>query len=82
MRLSEFILLGEEEKKGTVLHEGILLAKRETEDYKVFLFGLDAYYLEMYCNRKSKNVDEYRVFDNTRLLSPYLHSIPLDDLLR
>ena len=43
MRLSEFILLGEEEKKGTVLHEGILLAKRETEDYKVFLFGACAF---------------------------------------
>lgn len=82
MRLSHFILLHEEEKKRTVLHVGVLLAKRDSLDCKVFLFGLGDYYVEMFCNRQSKTVEEYRAFDNTRFLSPYLHSISLDDLLK
>lgn len=82
MRLSQFILLGEEEKKNAVLHEGILLAKRDTESCKIFLFGLDDYYVELFCNRQSKAVEEYRAFENTRLLSPYLKTISLDDLLK
>jgi hypothetical protein len=82
MRLSDFILLSEMEKKKTVLHEGILLAKRDSKDCKVFLFGLDDYYVEMFCNRQSKAVEEYRAFENTRLLFPYLQSISLDDLLK
>lgn len=82
MRLSDFIVLGEEEKKGTVLHRGVLLAKRDSKNCKVFLFRLGDYYVEMFCNRQSKAVEEFRAFGNTRLLSPYLHTIPLDDLLR
>ena len=82
MRLSHFILLSEEEKKKTVLHEGILLAKRDVEDCKIFLFGLSDYYVELFCNRQSKAVEEYRAFGDTRFLSPYLKTISLDDLLK
>lgn len=82
MTLSHFILLSEEDKKETVLHKGILLAKRDTVDCKIFLFGLNDYYVELFCNRQSKAVEEYRAFDNTRLLSPYLQTISLDDLLK
>jgi hypothetical protein len=81
MRLSEFILLSEEEKKAVVLHNGVLLAKRDGEGCKVFLFGLDDYYVEMFCNMQNKRIEEYRVFDTTRLLLPYLQTISLDDLL-
>ena len=81
MRLSNFILLSEEEKKNTVLHQGILLAKRDTEVCKIFLFGLNDYYVELFCNRQSKAVEEYRAFGDTRFLSPYLKTISLDDLL-
>lgn len=81
MKLSEFILLNEEEKKGTVLHQGVLIGKRESRDCKVFLFGMDKYYVEMFCNMQNKQVEEYRAFRNGHLLTPYLQNIPLDDLL-
>lgn len=81
MKLSDFILLGEQEKKLTVLHEGILIGKRSKCDYLVFLFQMDRYYVETYCNMKNKSIEEYRVFDNTTLLKPYLEAIPIDDLL-
>ena len=81
MRLSEFILLDEDEKKSTVLHQGVLLAKRSSFDSMVFLFQLGGYYVEAYCNPMDKAIEEYRVFDNIDALKPYLDAIPLDNLL-
>jgi len=81
MRLSEFILLNEQEKKSTVLHKGVLLAKRSSFESMVFLFQLGNYYVEAYCNPADKSIEEYRMFDNIDILNPYLEAIPLDSLL-
>lgn len=81
MRLSDFILLSQEEKKLTVFQEGIPLAKRDANDCKVFLFQLGDYYVETFCNMHNKVIEEYRVFGDTQLLQPYLQAIPIDDLL-
>ncbi|HTI10672.1 MAG TPA: hypothetical protein VL832_19015 [Puia sp.] len=81
MRLSEFILLNEDEKKSTVLHKAVLLAKRSDIDSMVFLFQLGSYYVEAFCNPSNKAIEEYRMFDNIDVLTPYLEAIPLDNLL-
>lgn len=81
MRLSEFILLNEDEKKSTVLHQGVLLAKRSSFESMVFLFQLGSYYVEAYCNPANKAIEEYRMFENTDVLTPYLEAIPIDSLL-
>jgi hypothetical protein len=81
MRLSEFILLNEDEKKLTVLHQGVLLAKRSSFESMVFLFQLGSYYVEAYCNPVNKAIKEYRMFENTDVLTPYLEAIPIDNLL-
>ncbi len=81
MKLSDFILLNEDEKKLTVLHQGVLIAKRTHFDDLVFLFHLGNYYVEAYCNSESKAIEEYRVFDNLKFLNPYLETIRIDDLL-
>jgi hypothetical protein len=54
MKLSDFTLLSDYEKKGTLLHRGVLLAKREAVGCKVFLFDMNDYYVEMFCNMRSK----------------------------
>jgi len=81
MRLSEFILLNEDEKKLTVLHQGVLLAKRSSFESMVFLFQLGSYYVEAYCNPTNKAIEEYRMFENIDVLQPYLDAIPIDKLL-
>jgi len=81
MKLSDFILLSEEEKKMAVLHHGVLIAKRNNFDYMVFLFQLGAYYVEAYCNQQNKAIEQYNAFESTKLLVPYLETIPIDDLL-
>jgi len=81
MRLSDFILLSEEEKKRTVLHQGALLARSEQDDRMVFLFQMEDYYVETFCNPQSKAIEEYRAFGDTALLQPYLQAISLRGLL-
>jgi hypothetical protein len=81
MKLSDFILLNEEEKKLTVLHLGVLVGKRQLYGQMVFLFQLDNYYVETYCNGRSKAVEEYRVSYNIETVSPYLESISLKGLV-
>lgn len=81
MRLSDFILLNEEEKKQTVLHEGVLIAKRKHSESLIFLFHLGNFYVETFCNTGNKAIEEYRVFDTTKPLFPYLDAIRIDELL-
>ena len=81
MKLSEFIALPEDHKRSTVLTQGVAIAKRELSNQLVFLFQLNEYYVETFCCCKSKEIIEYRVFQNTKQLEPYLDEIRIDDLL-
>lgn len=81
MKLSEFIALPEDHKRSTVLTQGVAIAKRELSNQLVFLFQLNEYYVETFCCCKSKEIIEYRVFQNTKQLEPYLEAIRIDDLL-
>jgi hypothetical protein len=81
MKLSEFIALSEEQKRSTVLTQGVAIAKRHLGDHLVFLFQLQSYYVETYCSYDNKEIQEYRVFQSTKQLTPYLEEIPIDHLL-
>jgi hypothetical protein len=81
MKLSEFILLSEGEKKWLVMHRAALLAKRTYPDLIVFLFQLDDYYVEVYCNMPGKAIDEYRVLPDTNAIRHYLDAIAIDELI-
>jgi len=45
-----------------------------------FLFQMDHFYVETFCNLETKGVTQYRVFAHTKLLQPYLESIAIDSL--
>lgn len=81
MKLSDFILLGEEEKKLAVLHEGVLIGKRKRPALMIFLFQIESFYVEAYFSSDNKGIKEFRVSNRTVLLQPYLEGIPIDDLL-
>jgi hypothetical protein len=81
MKLSDFILLNEEEKKIAVLHTGVLIGKRKDIDTVAFLFRVDNYYVEAFFNSGNKTIREFRMFNHTTLLQPYLDSIRIDDIL-
>ncbi len=82
MKLSDFILLDEKEKTSVCLHMGILVAKRNFKHCMIFLFSMENYYVETFCNLKSNTVEEFRAFEGTALLEPYLKKISILDLLK
>ncbi|HEV7782910.1 MAG TPA: hypothetical protein VGO58_16655 [Chitinophagaceae bacterium] len=81
MKLSEFIGLPEDHKRSTILTQGVAIAKRELPGQLVFLFQLQEYYVETFCCCKSKEILEYRMFQNTKQLAPYLEAIEIGHLL-
>ena len=81
MKLSEFILLNEEGKKRTVMNNAVALAQITYPDIIIFLFQLDSYYIEAYCNKASLTIEEYKVLPDVNAIGHYLEAIPIDDLL-
>ena len=81
MKLSDFILLDINEKKHAVMHQGVLIAKRTSSREFIFLFQMDHFYVEAFCNLSDKQVGEFRASADTALLMPYLDAIALDDLV-
>ncbi len=75
MKLSEFIVLPQEEKRSAVLREGVPVAQRALEKQMVFLFQLPEFFVETYCSKESKQVEEYRTYCQPRHLQPYLEKI-------
>jgi hypothetical protein len=81
MKLSEFILLNEEDKRYAVMNNAVALAQRSYPDFIVFLFQLDAFYVEAFCSKTDRSIQEYRALPDANAISHYLEAIPIDDLL-
>ena len=81
MKLSEFILLNEGDKKYVIMYNAVALAQRTYPDFVIFLFQLDHYYIEAYCNKANKTIEEYRVLPDTNSIGHYLEAIPIENLI-
>lgn len=81
MKLSDFIMLNGEEKKQAVLQKGVLIAKRKNLRSIAFLFQVQNFYVEACFNVENKDIEEFRVFDHTTFLQPYLDDIQIDGLM-
>ena len=82
MKQSDYLLLSLEEKGRVALCEGVLIGKRTTDKHLIFLFQVNTFYIELFCNLESRLMEEVRMFNETTPLSPYIENMPLDDLLR
>ena len=80
MKRCDFILLSEDQKKTVLLHNGVLVAKRKDDTCSIFLFQMDGFYVEVFGTISNKKVKEYRTFEGTNELQPYLDLIPIDGL--
>ena len=71
MTLHQFNQLSEGEQYN-VLRRAVLLADRDEPLYDVYLFQVDAFYVEVYCYKNTPDLDRYKAFESTDLLEPYL----------
>lgn len=79
MKLSEFIVLNEVEKRA-VMNNAVALAKRTSPGQVIFLFQVESYYVEAYCNTEANRVEEYCILPDTNAIRHYLEFIVIDDL--
>jgi hypothetical protein len=80
MKLSEFITLTNEEKKYIIFTQGAPIAKRKTNESKIFLFQLPNFYVEIHCNIDDKKINEFMMYSDTENLTLYLNAIKIDGL--
>lgn len=81
MKLSEFIVLNETEKKNAVMNNAVALATRTSPGFVIFLFQIESYYVETYCNVEDKTIEEYCILPDTNAIRHYLECIPIHHLL-
>lgn len=79
MKLSEFLVLPMDEKRFTVLQEGVPIAQRTLDQQMVFLFQLPDFYVETYCSQQTKAIEEYRAYYKPEHLRPYLDAIRIEE---
>jgi hypothetical protein len=63
------------------MNNGVALAKRTFEHHVIFLFQLEDYYVEAWCNVDDKAIVEFRILPDTNAIGHYLEAIPIDELL-
>lgn len=58
------------------------IAERKENGYKIFLFQLHSFYVELYHHMERDATERIRSFANEEYLMPYLVKINIDHLLR
>jgi len=80
MTLYEYNALNEDEK-ARATWDSVLVSDREDVDHRILLYQVDAFYVEVYYNKKLNAITKFRSFSSTELLVPYLDKINLIKLL-
>jgi hypothetical protein len=81
LELNNFNKLSLEEKKQLVWEHGIYIDSKVSKYSAVTLFLVGDYYVEMFLNRISEDIEEIRAFDEVDNLEIYLKEINIDGLL-
>ena len=81
MTLHHFNALDQDKQRWWVLERGVYLSNRKTDDFTVFLFQLDGFYIEIFFHNENDEVYLIKSFANTDELEPYLEEINLFQLL-
>ena len=73
--LNEFNELTTDEKDWHLWHGATFLHVYTTDQYRVNLFHLNDYYIELWYNISGNKVDHIRAFKSIELLAPFLDFI-------
>lgn len=81
MRLSVFRKLSPQDQHDLVTREGVLLWERKSKNFRIYLYQLGGFYVELFFFKKSGEFATIKPFDNMDELSPYLAEIDVGYLL-
>ena len=76
MTIYQFIALDEMEQQEAIW-EGHLIDDREDTEYKILLYQIDAFYVEVFYHKKYNVIKRYRPFTSVEQLAPYLNKMKI-----
>ena len=80
--ITEFNELTLDEKAWYLWHGATFLHVYEKSKYRVNLFHLNDYYIELWYHMEGNKVDSIKAFKSADLLEPFLQNIHIDNLLK
>lgn len=80
MTLEQFNL-SDDNQQAFALSNGVCVAGREEGEFKVLLYQLQRFYVEVFYHPAKKQIERWRGFESTEELEPYLQKIPMACLL-
>ncbi|MGN6615110.1 MAG: hypothetical protein ACTHKC_08710 [Candidatus Nitrosocosmicus sp.] len=76
MTLYQFNALNET-NQAEAIWNGMFLTHREDRMFRILLYQIDSFYVEVYYQKQKNFLSHFRAFTTTRLLEPYLDQIDL-----
>lgn len=70
------------EQKNIAFESGAYLANRFIEGFRILLFQLEGFYVELFYHPETNEIAWARSFDSTDELEPYLQNINVSDLVQ
>jgi hypothetical protein len=80
MNIKQLKVPGIKNINDTILKNGVHVASRPGFFCSIALFQVDDYYVEVFYNKKTKEVGRIKTFRGTDLLQPYLKQIDISGL--
>ena len=69
-------------KVDALIHYSELIDKRTDEQYRVLLYQIEGFYVEVYYDIAYNKIRKIKSFTSTGLLKPYLQKIDISTLLQ
>ena len=82
MTLQQFRASSKYVQQQMIKHQGVFLLERRSLDWDIFLFQVDAFYVEVFYERKTQNAVLFKSFDDTDQLEPYLQRIDVCSIIK
>jgi hypothetical protein len=73
MTLYDFVKLDDQERAEAVW-KGNFIAAREEGEYRVIIYKLETFFVEVYYHKPLNSIQKLRPFKTTRRLAPYFFS--------
>jgi len=80
LTLYEYNQLSLDDKASYLWNHGRYLVNRSTSSHRVNLYSLHSYYIEVWYNDQSNEIDQLRSFSSSNQLTPYLSLFEITDL--
>lgn len=82
MIIQQFDTLSKEAQQAELLKNGTFLAERHDGPFRIMLYQLDGFYVEVYFFNLYNKVAFFQTFEDTDALQPYLSSMDVSAMLQ